>query len=164
MQRNIIPLLSRFCKRPVFFSCLIVSFSFPKRVVFFNAVSITCATEIPFLSYLAGPQCRCSSGLKRLCWFFYIYKVIVVFEWVCVWMCTLVHVCMYEHKMWYCTCGSWSKRVFHLWNPSCDGWFRRGWGCLYCIYVTAVFMNIGINYSPHYPQMIILTFDERTKN
>jgi len=25
------------------------------------------------------------------------------------------------------------------------------------------FMNIDINYSPHYPQMIILTCDERTK-
>ena len=68
------------CKRPLFFSCLNVSFSFPKRVVFFNAVNIICATEIPFLSYLAGPQCRCSSGLKDCANFFYIYKVIVVFE------------------------------------------------------------------------------------
>jgi hypothetical protein len=32
------------------------------------------------------------------------------------------------------------------------------------VFISAVFMNIGINYSPDYPQMIILTFYDRTNN
>lgn len=69
-----------------------MSFSFPKRVVFFNEVNIICTTEIPFQSYLAGPQCRCSSGLQDCANFFYIRSI--VFECVCVCAHMHMYVCM----------------------------------------------------------------------
>lgn len=98
IQRNIIPLLF-ICVCLQEATLLLLSqcvFQFSKESSVFNAGNIICTTEIPYLSYLAGPQCKCSFGLKDCANFFYIYRVVkYVSE--CAYMCACT--CMYEHKM-----------------------------------------------------------------
>jgi hypothetical protein len=103
MQRNQIPLLSHLCvcKRLLFFCCLNVSFSFPKRVVFFNEVNVICTTEILFQSHLARPQCRCSLGWQDCANLFICTKYCSIWVSGCVYVhtCKCMYVCMCEHKI-----------------------------------------------------------------
>lgn len=121
MQRNQITLLSHLCvcKRLLFFCCLNVSFSFPKRVVFFNEVNVICTTEIPLQSHLARPQCRCSLGLQDCA------NLFICMKYCSIWVSGYVYVhtckCMYvwAQDVILCACqqeqGSISSVESFLW-------------------------------------------------